>query len=170
MWLVYLVAVVLGGGTLLIQMLSGLGHGDHDFGGGHHPLHGPGLLSTRSLTFALLGFGLVGGALHVLGLLRPAWAFSIAVATGALTAALVSLTFRTLDHPGASGAAVFDEAKGRIARVLVPCAPGQRGKIRVELKGQTVDMLATTDGSSVPEGAQVLIIEVRGDVAHVEVV
>lgn len=167
MWLVYLLALVLGGGTLLIQLLSGLGH-DHDVG--HHPLHGPGLLSTRSITFALVGFGLVGGTLHMLGMLPPAAALGVGVATAVLTAAAVSFTFRTLDHPDASGAAIFDEVKGRTARVLVACAPGQRGKVRVELKGQTVDMIATTDGSGVGEGAQVTIVDVRGDVAHVEAV
>jgi len=168
MWLVYLLALVLGGGTLLVQMLSGLGHGHDFFGDGHHPLHGPGLLSTRSVTFGLLDFGLVGGALHVFGILEPAWALAVAAATGVATAVVVSLAFRQLDHPGASGAAVFDEVKGRTGRVLVACAPGQRGKVRVELKGQTVDMLATTDGKAVPEGTQVRIVDVRGDVAHVE--
>ena len=167
MWLVYLLALILGGGTLLVQMLSGLGH-DHDFGAGHHPLHGPGLLSTRAVTFGLLDFGLVGGALHGFGILEPAWALATAVATALVTVLTVSLTFRTLDHPGASGAAAFDEAKGQVARVLVACAPGQRGKVRVELKGQTVDMVATTDHASVPEGASVRIVEVRGDVVHVE--
>ena len=171
MWLVYLLALVLGGGTLLVQLLSGLGHGhDFDHGHGHHPLHGPGLMSVRSLTFALFDFGLVGGALHIFGILEPVWALAVAAATGVATLFVVSLTFRQLDHPEASGAAMFDEAKGRTGRVLVACAPGQRGKVRVELKGQTVDMIATSDGKAVPEGAQVRIVDVRGDVAHVEAV
>jgi membrane protein implicated in regulation of membrane protease activity len=168
MWLVYLLALVLGGGTLLVQMLSGLGHGHDFFGDGHHPLHGPGLMSTRSVTFGLLDFGLVGGALHFFGILSPAWALTVGALAGVATSLVVSLAFRQLDHPDASGAAMFEEARGRTARVLVACAPGQRGKVRVELKGQTVDMLATADAASVPEGAQVRIVDVRGDVAHVE--
>ena len=168
MWLVYLLALVLGGGTLLVQMLSGHGHGHDFFGDGHHPLQGPGLMSTRSITFALVDFGLVGGGLHVLGILSPPWALAVAAATAVATLAVVSYAFRALDHPEASGAAMFEEARGLTGRVLVACAPGQRGKVRVELKGQTVDMLATTDGKAVPEGAQVRIVDVRGDVAHVE--
>jgi hypothetical protein len=35
------------------------------------------------------------------------------------------------------------------------------------LKGQQVDMLATTDDDSIPVGSEVLVVEVRDDVAHV---
>ena len=52
-------------------------------------------------------------------------------------------------------------------RVLVACARGSRGKIRVTLKGQQVDMLATTDDEAIPVGSEVLVVEVRDDVAHV---
>ena len=167
MWLLYLLALTLGGGTLLIQMLSGLGH-DVDHGWGmHHPLHGPGLLSTRTLTFGLLAFGLVGAPLHILGLARPAWAAALALAAGAAAALLAGLAFRTLGHPAASGAASLDEAKGQVARVLVACGRGQHGRVRVQLKGLAVDILATTDEEHVPAGASVRILDVRDDVAHV---
>ena len=51
--------------------------------------------------------------------------------------------------------------------MLVACARGTRGKIRVTLKGQQVDMLATTDERQIPVGPEVLVVEVRDDVAHV---
>ena len=57
--------------------------------------------------------------------------------------------------------------KGRRARVLVACARGRRGKVRVQLKGHQVDMLATTDEEQIAEGAEVVIAEVRDGVAHV---
>ena len=60
MWLVYAIALVLGGGTVLLQVLAG---GDHHIGtadaslDAHHAPTGPGILSTRSVTFAAFGFG-----------------------------------------------------------------------------------------------------------------
>ncbi len=168
MSLVYLIALVLGGGTLLVQLLSGLGHGaDHDWAAAHHPLHGPGLLSTRSLTFGLLAFGLVGAPVHILGLARPVAALALAVASGLASGLLVGLAFRTLGNPEASGAASLLEAKGLTARVLVACAREQRGKVRVALKGQLIDVIATTEATLIPAGASVRIVEVRDEVAHV---
>lgn len=168
MGLAYLVALILGGGILLIQLLSG-DHGDAGDHGldAHHPLHGPGLLSTRSLTFGLLAFGLVGAGLHLPGLVSPPGALALAAASGLLSALGAGLAFRTIGHPAASGAAGFQEAKGQTARVLVRCARQQRGKIRVPLKGQLVDMMATTDGADIPPGVAVRILEIRDDVAYV---
>src|SRR5262245_29149243 len=79
MGIVYLAALILGGGTILLQLLAGGdGHdgadadGDHGDQGGHGG-HGdaglvPIFLSLRFWTFGLLGFGLAGSLLHYLGL------------------------------------------------------------------------------------------------------
>jgi len=169
MWLVYLIAVVLGGGSLLVQMIAGGdGHGDHvfDHGDASHP-DGPGILSTRSVIYALFTFGLVGGLLHVPGLVQPTTAFVIAIASGLATTVAIGYLFRSLDDAGASGAARLDEVIGRTGRVLVGCARGQRGKVRVQLKGHVVDVLATTDEEHIPEGTEVVIVGVRDDVVHV---
>ena len=170
MWLVYAIALVLGGGTVLLQVLAG---GDHHIGtadaslDAHHAPTGPGILSTRSVTFAAFGFGLVGAVLHVLRLASPGAVLALAVVSGVVAGLVAGLAFRALGHPGASGEAGFHEAKGQRARVLVPCAREQRGKIRARIKGQLVDMMATTDEAQIAAGREVLIIEVKGDVAHV---
>ena len=80
---------------------------------------------------------------------------------------LVGMTFRQLGDPAVSGEAGFHEARGATGRVLVACARGRSGKVRVALKGQTVDMLATTDEDEIPAGAEVVIADVRDMVAHV---
>ena len=165
MWLVYLIAVVLGGGSLLIQLVAG-DHGPGDAGDVDHP-SGPGLLSTRALVYGLFTFGFVGGLLHVFAIVGAWTAFAVGVGSALATGAAVALTLKNLDDPSASGAAGYDEARGRRARVLVGCAPGQRGKVRVSLKGHEVDMLATTDEPSVAAGAEVVIVDVRDGVAHV---
>jgi membrane protein implicated in regulation of membrane protease activity len=170
MWLLYLMALVLGGGSLLVQMLAG--HDDGHFGLGFdggdasHP-DGPGILSTRSVVYAVFTFGLVGTLLHVLGLTEPRTALLVALASGVAAAVAVGYLFRSLGHDAASGSAALDELRGRRGRVLVACARGQRGKVRVQLKGHQVDVLATTDEAGIAEGAEVVIVDVRDDVVHV---
>jgi len=170
MWLVYLIAVVLGGGTVLVQMLAGGDHGDAggalDHGDASHP-HGPGILSTRSLVYAVFTFGFVGGLLHVPRVVDPRTALWVAIASAVVVGAAVGYAFRSLGDAGASGAAAIEEVRGRRARVLVGCARGQRGRVRVLLKGHQVDVLATTDEEQIAEGTEVLITDVRGGVAHV---
>jgi membrane protein implicated in regulation of membrane protease activity len=174
MWLLYAAAFLLGAGILLIQLLSG--HHGHDVGaghdvgtdgGGHHPSQGPGLMSIRSLSYGVFAFGFVGGALHVLGLAAPGVALAVGLGAGAAATLLVGLTFRQLGDPSVSGAAGFHEALGASGRVIVACARGRSGKVRVSLKGQSVDMLATTDEDEIPAGAEVVIAEVRDAVVHV---
>jgi hypothetical protein len=171
MWLVYLIAVVLGGGSLLVQMFAGGDHGDAGHGfdlhaDGAHP-DGPGLLSTRSLVYALFTFGFVGGLLHVPRVVEPRTALVIAVVAAVTVGVAVGYAFQSLGHAGASGAAAFDEVRGRRGRVLVACARGRRGKVRAQLKGHQVDLLATTDEEQIAEGAEVVIVDVRDGIAHV---
>ena len=170
MWLVYAVALVLGGGILLIQLVSGTDHevgADADLGGDHHPHEGPGLMSIRSLSYGTFAFGFVGGLLHVLGLARPPVALGTGIASAVAAVVVVGLTFRRLSDVTVSGEASFEEAAGSRARVLVACARGREGKVRVTLKGQTVDMLATTDEDAIAAGSEVVITEMRDMVAHV---
>jgi hypothetical protein len=165
MWLVYLIALVLGGGALLVQLLGGDdghdGHPDPD-----HP-GGPGLLSTRSVVYALFTFGFVGALLHIPRLVEPRTALLVAVASAAVTGVVVGLVFRSLGAAAVSGAGAIEEARGRTGRVLVSCGAGRRGKVRVEVQGQTVDVLATTDETFIAEGTEVVVVEVREGVAHV---
>jgi len=170
MWLLYLIAIVLGGGSLLVQMFAGGDHGDPghglDHGDASHP-DGPGILSTRSLVYALFTFGFVGGLLHIPRVVEPRTALAVAIVSAVAAGAAVGYVFQSLGHAGASGAAGLDEVRGRRARVLVACARGRRGKVRVQLKGHQVDVLATTDEEQIAEGADVVIVDVREGVAHV---
>jgi hypothetical protein len=168
MWLVYLLALVIGGGLLFVQAVSGghdaavSGHGDIQ----HHGA-GPGLLSIRSAMYGLFTFGFVGAALHILGLVRPLSAFGLAMASAIAATLAAGATFARLGSAEASGAASLSEARGRHARVLLPCAADRPGKIRLELGGQQVDMQAITEGAPIPAGVEVVVTEVREDVARV---
>jgi membrane protein implicated in regulation of membrane protease activity len=173
MWLVYLIALVLGGGVLLLQIIGGSkgdldhgmeGHLHHDFG--HHGPE-PGIISTRAVVYALFTFGFVGGALHIVGLTSPGVAGVVAVLSGVAAGLGVGYVFAHVGHPEASGSAAFDEARGLRGRVLLACAPDRQGKIRLNLKGQTVDLRATSESGTLPEGTEVVVVDVRDDVARV---
>jgi membrane protein implicated in regulation of membrane protease activity len=166
MWLLYLLSLVLAGGILLLQVLGSGDHGDaHHFDGGHG--HEPGVISTRAAVYGLFAFGLVGAALHIPGLLAPGDALAFALASGAAAAVFAGWAFARLGSPAASGAASLEEAKGQRGRVLLPCAPERAGKVRVTLKGQTVDLRAVSEGGTIPAGADVLILDVHDDLARV---
>ncbi len=169
MWLAYVLALVVGGGLLFMQAVSG---GHHAVEGGdapdvqHHGA-GPGVLSLRSAIYGLFTFGFVGGALHIPGLATPRAALLLAALSGLAATVAAGLTFSRLGSADASGAASLLEAKGRHARVLLACTADRPGKIRLDLGGQQVDMQATSTGGIIPAGAEVVVVEVREDVARV---
>ena len=49
----------------------------------------------------------------------------------------------------------------------MPVRPGGLGKIRLQIQGTTVDMLATTDEGEIDAGQLALIIEIRETTAIV---
>ena len=178
MWLLYLLALILGGGILFVQVVAGghhdgadhfghLGDSDHLGGPDHHAEQGPGVLSIRSVTYGLFAFGFVGTCLHALHLAGEPATLGVAAVSGAVVTLAVGTTLRSLSDPEASGEAALLEARGRSGRVLVPLSRDQRGKVRVQIKGQTVDLLATTSGGELKAGVEVVVLDVRGDVAEV---
>ena len=118
MWLLYLIALVIGGGLLLVQVVSGAAHGgaDHDLGADH--VDGPGLLSTRSLLYAFFTFGFVGTALHVPGILDPGWALGVALSSGLGALALVGYVFSVVGDPKAPSAVLVEPSDEELAAAI----------------------------------------------------
>lgn len=176
MGLLYLFALVASLGLFLLQAVMGGGHGDADGDGvadthQHGATAGHGaltvLFSTRFWTFFALGFGLAGSLLHYLDLAVPLTAGLVAAGAGLGSGLLAALTFRAVKRAEVSSTTGVSEAVGRTGRVLVALAPGKTGQIRVELKGQSVDLLATTDEEELARGEAILIEEIEGHVARV---
>ena len=70
-----------------------------------------------------------------------------------------------MTRSSASSSANLSEAVGREARVLVACSKGRAGQVRIALRGQSVDVLASTDGEEIARGEAVIIVEVKDGVA-----
>ncbi len=189
MGILYLAALIIGFGTIALQLfMSGDGDADADAHVGDidadmdmdadadadhgHVGHGDGgflpiFLSIRFWTFALLAFGLSGTLLHYLDLTSRAFVPFIALGMGIGSGLLASLTFRALSRSEATSSGSMNEAVGQLARVLVVPGKSSHGKVRVQIKGQTVDLIATTDEEALEAGQLVLVEDVRESTAHV---
>lgn len=189
----YVFALVLGGVLLAASMVLGGkdldGDGDvdcdHEVGahgshGDHASDHGDAshgdlggffavLVSMRFWTFFATFFGLTGLVLEGLELTANVWmARGLAVGVGFLTGWATVKLIRHLAANESGVAAGVDDYVGRSGEVLIRIAPGSLGKVRIELKGTTVDVLAVIEDDEVLEaGAHALIVEMRGTQALV---
>lgn len=187
---VYLFAFALGGVLLLGSILLGdkdtgahggadanadsgaqAQHFDHGVDGAHGTVAGlfTAFLSLRFWMFFLAFFGLTGLVLDGLDLVeRPTIALVAALAMGLLTGQTTVAVFRRLSHGDTSTAASASDYVGRSGRVLVGFGPGAVGKLRLSLKGTTVDVLATTeDERPFAAGEEALVIAMHDTTALV---
>jgi membrane protein implicated in regulation of membrane protease activity len=120
--------------------------------------------SVRFWTFFLAFGGLLGTLLTLFDLLP---ALPIAVISGAVGYASgigISTVVRRLRTEDVSSGVSESDYVGATGTVLLPVAPGQVGKVRVELKGRAVDAAAVTDDpDALAERSEVLVYEVRDD-------
>jgi membrane protein implicated in regulation of membrane protease activity len=170
----YLAALVFGAGSLVAQLFASEHDGDHEAGGdadgdadGGHEGGGHGdalawLLSLRFWIYGALGFGLSGSLLHFLALSGFGVTLALAIAMGVGSGALASFAVSALGRSTASSGGSSEELIGRSARVMVGFGRGSRGKVRVEVKGQSVDLLATTDEERLAEGETIYVESVDG--------
>lgn len=181
MGVLYLAALILGLGTVMVQLLMG-GHGDADAGGqaspdvdtDHADAHAdadsgflPIFLSLRFWIFGSLAFGMVGSLLHFLGLAPALVTLVVASVMGVGSGMLASWIFRVLNRQHVSSGAGENDAVGHVGKVLIRVPAQGHGKVRIQLKGQILDLLATTDEVELLEGEQVLVEEMRDGRARV---
>jgi membrane protein implicated in regulation of membrane protease activity len=124
-------------------------------------------LSVRFWIFGCLGFGLSGSLLHFFSSVGPTTTAITAILLGLLGGLSASLAFRTLKRTASKGADNTSTAAGKIGRVIVPVSSESLGKIRIQLSGQSVDLVAKTTGLRIEKGDSVVIEEVDGEVAYV---
>jgi membrane protein implicated in regulation of membrane protease activity len=145
-------------------------HGTMDMGG-----HGPAgallaaLRSFRFWTFFLAFFGLTGLVLTWLGLVdSDLLALALSGGMGAVSGLGVFGVLRHLSSDDSGSVASSNDYVGKTAKVVVPVSPGGVGKVRLQLRGTTVDVLATSiEEESVGAREEVLIVEMDGTRAKV---
>ena len=124
-------------------------------------------LSLRFYMFAALGFGLVGAPVAGLGLSTPGLTFVVAALTGLALGLLTSLGFRWLARETLTSGATAPELLGQVGRVLVTCGTGRSGKVRLTVRGQTLDFVASTDEASIEAGRGIIVQEIHAHRLHV---
>jgi membrane protein implicated in regulation of membrane protease activity len=162
----YVASLLVGLGVLAVQLAVG-----HDSGGGHEVHHGDAgheltpltvIASVRFWAFALLAFGLVGTLLTGFGFAAGLVAFSIAAVSGGASGLFaVTVVSRLLNRSPQSMASSGD-ALGQVGRVVVPITPEGPGKVRVEVKGNVVDLIARAR-EALETGAPVVVEEITSD-------
>ena len=150
-----------------------LDHGDMD---GHadsgHDTHGDiggffaVLGSLRFWTFFSAFFGLTGLVIDGLDLADAYLALPLAVSVGFVTGWVAVTIIRRLSANDTGVAAGVSDYVGKSGELLISAGPGRLGKIRIELKGTTVDMLCVAD-EAIAKGQEALIVELREDKAVV---
>lgn len=170
---VFVVALVIGGILLGASVLFGDGHGD--VGGDLAPeldlesfdaVIGT-FRSLRFWIFFLAFFGLTGTIVTLTGMTSSTLlAYLVSTLVGAAAGGVAVATFRALSRKTTNSVATSSDYVGQTARVLVALGPEQLGKVRVEVKGTTVDLLARAD-EPFAIGDDVLVVELVGTEARV---
>jgi membrane protein implicated in regulation of membrane protease activity len=121
-----------------------------------------GVLTFRSLVWALTFFGLVGLATSS----YLEWPLDLLAASvaGVGTLYLVGLLMRSLHQLRAEGTARIERSVGKTGTVYLK-VPGQRagaGKVTLNLQNRTVEYQAITSQQELPTGAKVVVVAVIG--------
>lgn len=144
---------------------------DHGVADSHGSVAGlfTAFLSLRFWMFFLAFFGLTGLVLDGLDLLESSpVALAISLVMGLVTGQVTVAVFRSLSASETSTAAGPGDYIGKSGRVLVGFGPGSLGKLRLTLKGTTVDVLATSDDERpFISGDEAMVIQMNDTTAMV---
>lgn len=124
-------------------------------------------ISLRFYMFAAIAFGAVGAPVTAFGAVASGLTLGVALLTAVLVATGASLAFRALGRSTLSSSSSQWELRGQVGRVLVACEKGRKGKVRLTLRGQIIDLVASTDEQRLAPGAGVIVQEVHADGVHV---
>lgn len=112
------------------------------------------LTSVRFWMFFLAFFGVTGTVMTLAKMMSSTGAIAgISSAVGYISGMGIVLTMRSLKKNQADSAVKSEDYIGETATVLVPVGKDNPGKVRVELRGRHIDLLAVTEEDK-PFGAR----------------
>lgn len=177
---IYIVLGVIGGGLILLSALGAIGHDDAGFDAHHgvdlhHDAHGlrdsgdvwlP-FLSLRFWIYAFACFGLIGILATVLSSAKEPTIGFVATGTGLVMGFVAAWAYRAISKSEVHGGVGADDLIGAMGKVMVPVASDKTGRVRVLVKGDTIDMLALSEGSRIEAGEEIVVTGVENDRALV---
>jgi membrane protein implicated in regulation of membrane protease activity len=145
---------------------------DHSLDHGHdHDVHGDfwlPFLSLRFWTYGLMVFGVVGLLLTWLTNVSTASGAVLSIASGLVAGTGVAYLMRSLRGSDSDSLAREQDLLGVEAKVLVPIRGETSGKVRVNVKGELIDLVAsTTEETPLDVGDSVLVVGIDGGKASV---
>jgi membrane protein implicated in regulation of membrane protease activity len=165
MLVIYIVCAAIGLGLALLAAI-GAGHG-HDADTATDTDHGldffewiP-VVSLRFWTYALAGYGSMGVLLTLFTQVQPGTVTLSATVVGAIAGSAVWLLAKMIRRSEQSSGVVSADLLGKQADVLVTIRPGQPGKIRLEARGDLIDLVAVSDGNeTIAVGEKAYVVSV----------
>ena len=188
----YIVAMVVGGGLILLSAFAGLtGHADapdadhdvhfdtdheHDLNEVHAQAHAhegaseswlP-FLSLRFWTYFFGGWGLCGFLLAMTRQTVEPVTVTFATCVGIAVGMLAFVATRLLRKSELDSKISSKDFLGASGRLVVAARPGQLGKARLEIKGEILDILVVSDNDQeIEAGEDVFVVGVDGSQARV---
>lgn len=189
---VYLISLIVGGFFVLLSIFGGgetdsdaeveagfdADHdadldADHDADLGHGGGVGPGLvdlLSIRALFLFAAFFGLTGVVLTWLDSGEPLTLF-LSVLTGLVVSLGGNYVIKRFAYEHVSSEITRDDFQGKTAKVLIPFAGGEKGKIALVARGHRLQVVARALDDESAEafrpGDEVVVVRMQGSVAEV---
>ncbi|HJU90113.1 MAG TPA: hypothetical protein VJ672_12010 [Gemmatimonadaceae bacterium] len=168
----YLFSLIVGGGLLLFSVLGDVGHhgGDVAHADASHDHEGFKLLSLRTLTYFLFGFGATGAGLSWIWSGSGWLSFALAVTVGLALGGTSAAVFQYLRRAD-SGAREGDQSfVGLAGRVTIPLSRGAPGKVLVRRGDRSFELLARplgADAEAPDRWKSVVVVEMHGGTAVV---
>lgn len=188
----YIVAMVVGGGLILLSAFAGLtGHADapdadhdvhfdtdheHDISEVHAQAHAhegsneswlP-FLSLRFWTYFFGGWGLSGFLLAITRQTIEPITVTLASCVGLVVGLLAFVATKLARRADLDSKISSKDFLGASGRLVVAARPGQIGKARLEIKGEILDILVVSDnGQEIEAGEDVFVVGVDGSQARV---
>lgn len=187
----YIISAIVGGGLILVSALGGFTSGvldgvdtdhdvdldsgdmDHDVSAGHHLEYVKDAVATsdfwlpffslRFWIYFFACFGLIGTIATLLNFGSSVAIGLTAGITGLLMGTAVAWAMRFLSRNNFDSSIKEEDFIGVAGRMVIVPRNGEPGKIRMSIKGDTIDMLALPqEGVEFEKGEEVVVVGFRG--------